>query len=242
MEYTETLYFSENGPITIRELFDEYSDDITLLQFLIQQEPYVISEEDKKQNIITNNKEPSLDASKKPSTFCRDCCRKKHLQGNPPKSNCKNNVLPPLSPNWIPENKWYEVPQTSPQYQSYPWCCDPAGVGYIPTPPLHRHNGQGIGEGSSKYVDAMSACLSRKGVNPTQGPPNGGFSPETAQKVQDCLNEVRLMWESQVAKDAKCADENRRVKNCIAACLMSTTIDNTPTAAGCGETPIRQSN
>jgi len=87
----------------------------------------------------------------------------------------------------------------------------------------------------------MSACLRRKGVNPTQGPPNGAFSPETAQKVQDCLNEVRLMWESLVAKDAKCADENRRVIDCIAACLVSTT-NNNPTAADCGQPTRTQTN
>lgn len=87
------------GPITIRELIDEYSSDITVLIFLIQQEPYEISEADKTQSIIANNKEPSIDNTPRAITYCRDCCRKKIL-GEPPKSYCPKGSIPPLNPHW----------------------------------------------------------------------------------------------------------------------------------------------
>jgi hypothetical protein len=235
-------YFSKNGPITIRELIDEYSDDITLLIFLIQQEPYVISEADKTQSIIANNKEPSIDASK-PSTFCRDCCRKKHL-GNPPKTNCPKNpdgtqYLPPLR-QFTPDYKQFDPPTPSLRYPEYPYCCDPdKPERYKPSTGRYRHNGDGF---ESKYVKAMRECLTRKDIKSN---PIGltDRDDEDRVKIQECLNEVKLMWESQRAKDERCENENRIVKDCIAACLTTlSTTNNTPTAAGCGETPIRQTN
>jgi len=236
-------YFSKNGPITIRELIDEYSSDITLLQFLIQQEPYVISEADKTQSIIANNKEPSLDASK-PSTFCKDCCRKKHL-GNPPKSDCPKGpdgtpYLPPLR-QFTPDYEQFAPPTPSLRYPEYPYCCDPdKPEKYIPPKGFYRHNGDPGGRGfESRYVKEMRACLKRKGLNSN---PIGGPTNEDRVKIQECLVEIGKMWGDRKKKDENCVLKNRIVRDCIAACLASTTDGVLRNPSGCGQPRTTQTN
>ena len=230
-------YFGKNGPITIRELIDEYSSDITVLIFLIQQEPYEISEADKTQSIIANNKEPSIDNTPRAIEYCKNCCRKKHLPDFP-KSNCPDGRLPPISPNWRPDYKYYPQPTTSPNYPEYPYCCDPQKTPpYIPPSGLNRHNDTGR---DSRYVQAMNDCLKRKNV---KSKPFNSLSLEDRAKVQECLNEIKLMWESQRAKHERCEEENTKIKACIAACMAATTDGVLPIAAsGCGEKPSTQTN
>lgn len=84
----------------------------------------------------------------------------------------------------------------------------------------------------------MKNCLKRKGVK--SNPP---LSPEDTDKVKECLDEIKLMFESQRAKDERCQEENRRVRECMLACAVATTDGVLPTAAsGCGEKPSTQTN
>ena len=240
-------YFGKNGPITIRELIDEYSSDTTLLIFLIQQEPYEISEADKTQSIIANNKEPSIDNTPRGITYCRDCCRKKHLTdpekpGERLKSNCPEGYLPPISnPNWRPDYKIYPQPTS---YPEYPYCCDENKTPpYIPPLGFRRHNEpswQPGGGRDSRYVQAMNDCLKRKNV---KSKPFNLLSLEDRAKVEECLNEIKLMFQSRIRKDELCEEENRKIKACIAACMAATTDGVLPIAAsGCGEKPSTQTN
>ena len=239
-------YFGKNGPITIRELIDEYSSDTTLLIFLIQQEPYEISEADKTQSIIANNKEPSIDNTPRTIEYCRDCCRKKYLTdpkkpGEQPKSNCPDGRLPPINPNWRPDYKTYPQPTS---YPEYPYCCDPQKTpGYIPPSGFRRHNEpswQPGGGRDSSYVKEMRNCLKRKNVNSNPLIP---LTEEDKVKVQECLDEIKLMWESERAKHQRCEQENTNIKACIAACMAATTDGVLPIAAsGCGEKPSTQTN